>query len=208
MDFNRLSQKYQNFIAPNFQIKVGGVDIVRELFLSVPSCEVDLQHNAMSRFSFKITNAFNWEKRTFVAGNRHKQLDVLSQFGFGEPVEIRFGYGEVGKLVTVMKGIITEVGTSFEEGNTPELEISGYDPLYILSNLHSKLIDENTLDSDQVSRLLSNTSLSSNIQSTDTVKQRIEQGEQETDLAFMKKLAERNGFIFLHEFESTVFWSA
>ena len=106
MDFSELSDKYGKFVAPNFQIMVGGVDIVRELFLSVPSCEIDLQHSAASRFSFKIINAFNWEKRTFVAGERDRPLDILAQFGFGEPVEIRFDYGEVGKLITMMKGII------------------------------------------------------------------------------------------------------
>lgn len=196
MDFSELSNKYGNFVAPNFQIIVGGTDIVRELFLSVPSCEIDLQHNAASRFSFKIINAFNWEKRTFIAGERDKSLDILTKFGFGEPIEIRFGYGEVAKLVTIIKGIITEVGTSFSEGNTPELEVSGYDPLYLISNTRTRFAAEDALDSDPVSQLISPTGLSSEIENTTSVKQRLEQGEQESDLAFLKKLAERNGYIF------------
>lgn len=189
------AEQYGNFTVPNFQVQVGGQDLVRELFLSVPSAEVDLKEKTSGRFSFKVINAFDWELRSFVGGEGEQQIDLLNLFAFGTPVTIRMGYGEVGKLKTIFEGIITEVGTGFNEGQVPELSVSGYDGLYPLTTGRNTRSWEQAHDSDAVSELVGVTGLSPDVQQTDTVKPRIDQS-QESDIAFLQKLAERNGATF------------
>ena len=189
------ADQYGNFTVPSFQVLVGGVDLVRQLLLSVPSAEVDLKEKTSGRFSFKVINAFDWEKKTFVGGDNQQRVDLLSLFAFGSPVEIRFGYGEVAKLKTLITGIITEVGTAFNEGEVPELVVSGYDALYSLTTGKNTQYWEQARDSDAVKELIAVTGLSALVSNTDTVKPRIEQS-QESDMAFIQKLAERNGATF------------
>ena len=87
MRLAEFAKQYGNFTVPTFQVLVAGVDLVRELLLSVPSAEVDLKQKASGRFSFKVTNAFNWEERTFVGGKGERTLDLLELFAYGTPLK-------------------------------------------------------------------------------------------------------------------------
>lgn len=195
MDLRALETTHGDFYVPAFKVTVGGQDLVRELFLTVTRADIDLQQKAAGRFTFTVANAFDWEERAFVAGRGEDQVDLIERFAFGSPVEMFFGYGDVTKLeVPLLRGIVTEIGTSFSDGAIPELTVSGYDDLYPLTVGTEPCHWESVRDSDVVSQLVP-PGLSTEIHRTGCTKPRVEKG-QETDMAFLEKLAKRNQATF------------
>ena len=83
MDVETLEKRHSDFFAPAFVVKVGGDDLVRDLFLTVSSVKVDLKEKAAGRFDLTVTNAFSWEHREFVAGADEERVDLLELFQFG-----------------------------------------------------------------------------------------------------------------------------
>lgn len=190
-----LEDTYGDFYVPAFSVLVGTDDLVRDLFLTVTTVEVGLEEKTPGRFSFTVANAFDWERRAFLTPRAEERTDLVELFEFGSPIEIRLGYGDPSGLTTMLTGLVTEVSTSFSEGSTPELTISGYDKLYSLVNGQNTRQWEDRRDSDSVSDILQPTGLSLDIQQTTPTKPRIDQS-QEADIAFITKLADRNSFTF------------
>lgn len=195
MDVETLEHKHGDYFVPAFVVKLGGDDLVRDLYLTVASVSVDLKEKAAGRFTIQVTNAFDWEDREFVAGAREERIELLDLFRFGATVEIKLGYGEPARLETVIEGTVSELSTGFSAGSAPALDISGYDSLFALSI--GKVTDylENAPDSAYVARIAARHGLSFDGPDTTPEKPRIEQNE-ETDLAFLEKLAERNSATF------------
>jgi len=176
---------------PSARIKVSGKDLVRELLLTVTSVEVDLKMKSSGRFSFSVSNVFDWEAREFLAKAGDEKIDLLSLFAFGSPIQIWLGYDDHGPLTLMFDGLITEINTNFVEGGTPELNIAGYDKLYLLTSGKKTRHWEEVKDSDVVEDILSITGLSTDITQTNPEKIRIDQS-QITDMVFLEKLASRN----------------
>lgn len=191
MDLDALARHHGEFFVPGFTVLVGGEDLVRELNLTVTSVEVDLKERAAARFTFKVANAFSWELRQFVAGRAEEVVDLIERFAFGAPVDVRIGYGEPANHVSLLRGLVTELGTSFASGGTPELTISGYDQLYPLTTGKNTRGWENKPDSVAVQDIARDYALAAAVTRTQPAKPRIDQS-QETDLAFLDKLAKRN----------------
>jgi len=186
-----LEPSYGDFYVPAFSVKVGGRDLVRDHFLTVPSVEVDLKLKMAGRFSFSVANAFDLQQREFVAGADDRVLDLLDLFRFGAEVEIRIGYGEPSKLPLLMVGLVTELRTSFSNG-VPELNVSGFDQLYRLKKSNAPYHREDRRDSDVVADLARRVGISKvDAQRTEPEKARVDKGH-ETDLNFLGKLAKRN----------------
>ena len=194
IELSSLERKYGDFYVPAFKVEVDGQDLVRELYLTVTGVEVDLKQKAAGRFTFTVANSFDWKKRGFAASN-DKSIDLIKLFTFGKNVKVFFGYGDATGLTLMLQGIITELATSFSEGGTPELTVSGYDELFQLSTGKSSRHWEKKRDSEVVSDLVAITSLSRSITQTDPVKNRIDM-TQESELAFLTKIAERNAATF------------
>ncbi|MEM6807839.1 MAG: contractile injection system protein, VgrG/Pvc8 family [Pseudomonadota bacterium] len=191
----RLEDRYGDFYVPAFKVTVGGEDVVRDLFLTVTAADVDLKEKMAGRFNFTVANAFDWERRAFISDAGGSEIDLIELFAFGASIELYFGYGDPTGLTSLLKGMVTEVSTSFKEGNSPELTVSGYDSLYPLVNGKSTRHWEDARDSDAVSDIVAITQMRTDIRSTDPLKRRIDQS-QEADIAFLTKLAERNGATF------------
>ena len=191
MDVETLEQRHGEYFAPTFVVTIGGEDLVRDLYLTVAAVSVDLKEKAAGRFSVTVTNAFSWEDREFIAGARDERIKLLDLFKFGTEVEVRLGYGEPSRLEPVIAGTITELATAFGSGGAPQLELSGYDRLFALTI--GKLTDylENEPDSAYARKIADRHGLTADIVDTTPAKPRIEQNE-ETDLAFLEKLAGRN----------------
>lgn len=195
MKLEAFGATYGDFYVPSFVVKVGAQDLVRELFLTVTSVELDLKEKGAGHFSLGIAGAFDWETREFLARKQEERIDLLDLFAFGSSIEISLGYGEPSRLKPMLKGIVTEVGTGFAAGGSPELKISGFDRLYQLGAGKVTEHWENLRDSDVVQELADKLNLNTTIAETSTVKPRIDQNE-ESDLAFIEKLAGRNTAIF------------
>src|SRR5688572_4955534 len=174
MDLPSLEARYGNFYAPAFKVKVGGKDLVRDLFLSVTQVEVDLEQSAAGHYSFTIANAFDWEAREFVAGAGNSRVDLLGLFSFGSLVDIAFGYAEASQ--TLLIGTVSEVRTSFSEGGIPELTVTGFDRLHKLTvgKASGKPLEQ-ARDSDMVGALVQATGLRTDIRETEPKRPRIEQ---------------------------------
>ncbi|SUS04672.1 conserved hypothetical protein [uncultured Defluviicoccus sp.] len=196
MRLTALETRYGGFYAPAFSAIVGGQDLVRDLFLPVTQVEVDLKQRTANRFSFTVANAFDWEAREFVAGPSEQRINLLELFAFGTRTDIAMGYGDPAKLRVMISGTITEIGTSFAEGGAPALTISGYDGLFPLTVGQKTRHWEERRDSDVVLAIASEAKLSATVVQTDPVKRRVDQNQQ-TDLDFIGKLAERNYATFL-----------
>ena len=195
MELHELEPNKGEFYVPTYAIKVGGQDLLRDLLLAITSVEVDLKQKAAGHFNFTLKNAFDWESREFVAEHEEKRIDLMELFAFGSAIEISFGYGDPSKLTLLLKGIITEISTNFTEGGSPGLTISGYDGLYPLTVGKNTRHWEDARDSEVVSDITGGERFSIDVVQTNPVKPRIDQN-QETDIAFLSKLADRNGVTF------------
>ena len=195
MKLAEADDQVNDFYVPSFLIKVGGKDVLRGLFLAVTSIEVDLKLKVPGRFSFSIDSAFDWEKREFVAGEDESRVDLLDLFAFGVSIEILLGYDEPSKLKPMLKGVVTEIGTSFAGDGTPGLTVSGYDQLYALSVGRQTRHWERSYFSDAVSAVAAANSLPAAVGKTALLETRIDQC-QESDLAFIERVAERTASVF------------
>ena len=97
----------------------------------------------------------------------------------------------------MLTGVITEITTDFGAGSTPALTVSGYDNLYPLTVGKNSRHWENKPDSVAVEDLARRSNVATDVRATSPVKLRIDQNN-ETDMAFVGKLAERNGATFYH----------
>jgi phage protein D len=195
VDLKRLDKTYGDFYVPAFRVKAGKQDLIRNLYLTVTGVEIELKEKTAGRFSFTVASAFDWETREFLAHKGEDRVDLLDLFAFGSSIEVAFGYGDPTQLKPILSGIVTEIGTSFSESGGPELKIAGYDGMYPLTSGKSTRHWENKRDSDAVREVVKDKNLKPRVIETSPVKERIDQNE-ESDLAFIEKLAGRNGSTF------------
>jgi uncharacterized protein len=190
MELATLSNKYGNFFAPAFAVRLGRNDLTRDLLVAMSQVEVDLVLGASARFSFTVVNSYNIESHTFVTGRGLKILDLLK---FGTEVDICVGYGDARSVPVIASGMITEITTNFPESGTPELSIAGYDHAFPLTIGKSTRTWPGALDSDAAHKIASFHNINARIESTKERHAHIEQN-QESDFEFLKKLADRNHF--------------
>lgn len=192
MDLAELSVSNGGFYVPTWQILVDGKDLLRDLLVAVSQVEADLVLSAAGRFSFTVVDAYNILKSNFISG---KGQDILKLLSFGAVVEIRMGYGDASKLSPIMTGVITEIGTSFPESGYPELSVAGYDHSFPMTVGKNSKTWSKASDSDVVAEIARFHNLQGDIETTLEKHAQIEQN-QESDMEFIKKLAERNHFEF------------
>jgi phage protein D len=162
----------------------------------VTQVEAGLVLGAASRFSFTIVDAYDIEHGVF---SSEAVTDVLKLLAFGTQIDICMGYGDARSMPRVISGLIAEIGTSFPETGIPELSIAGYDNAFPLMNGTNTRSWTNARDSDAVAAIASFHNLASKIDSTSEQHAQIEQNQQ-SDIDFIKKLADRNHFeIFVDE---------
>jgi phage protein D len=190
MELATLSNRYGNFYAPAFAVRMGRNDLTRDLLLAIAQVEVDLVLGAAARFSFNIVNAYSFKDHAFVTGRGTKVLDVLK---FGAEVELSLGYGDAKTVPLMASGMITEITTSFPETGAPELSIAGYDHAFPMTVGKSARTWTKALDSDAAHEIASFHNLNAKIETTKERHSQIEQN-QESDFEFLKKLADRNHF--------------
>lgn len=192
MELAALSERHGAFYAPTFTVEVSGQDLMRELAIGVTQVEVDLSLGAAGHFSFVVAGTYDLEGRAFVSGLGRQVLEVLT---FGAGVEIGMGYGDRARLPKLITGVVTEITTSFTEGGTPELAVSGYDHSFPMTLGKRSQSWKDSADSDVVQELARSHNVAADIESTTEKHAQIEQN-QESDFEFIKKLAERNHYEF------------
>jgi uncharacterized protein len=183
---------HDRFYAPAFLIRVGGLDLLRDLFLAVTSVSVDLKERTAGRFSFTVASSFDWKSHDFQSKDATR-MDLLTVFAFGSRVEIALGY--VSRLPVMIRGFVTEISASFAAGSTPQLTISGVDGLYPLT-VGTRTRDwEDEPESVVAETLAMEAHLDADVDPTHPVFRRIDQTN-ENDLAYLLKLAKKYGATF------------
>jgi uncharacterized protein len=189
MELAALSEKYGDFYAPAFTVRLAGADIVRDLLVAVSQVEAELVMGAASHFSFTLANCYNLKSGQFETGRGRPLLDLLA---LGTEVEVCIGYGDSATTPTTMIGQVTKLSTNFPETGAPELVVSGYDhgfPLTLGKNSDSW---KERKDSDVVQLIAGGFHhLATAIDDTGDTHRQIEQN-QLSDWEFLKTLAERN----------------
>src|SRR5437764_15314199 len=100
MELSTLSDRYGNFYAPAFSLRIGGDDLVRDLFIPVSQVEADVVLGAAARFSFSVVNSDNIKSHAFETGRR---ADLLNLLNFGAEVSIAMGDGDARSVPLVDK---------------------------------------------------------------------------------------------------------
>jgi hypothetical protein len=200
MELATLSRGYGDFYAPAYALRLGRADLMRELLVAVSQVEVDLMLGAASRFSFTITDCYNQKLQAFQTGGGANLLGLLD---FGTKIEVCLGYGDARSTPTAVRGMITEIATSFPDGGSPELAIAGYDHGFALTIGKSSRSWKEARDSDAVHEIAGFHNLGASIETTRQEHAQIEQN-QESDWEFLKKLADRNHFELYVDESSTL----
>jgi len=190
MELATLASNYGDFYAPSYAVRIGSDDLMRDLLVAVSQMEVDLVLGTASRFTFTVSDSYSQKLHAFRSGAGD---DVLSLLAFGTEVAICMGYGDSKSMPAVMRGVITEIATSFPDGGSPELTIAGYDHGFPLTLGKYSRTWSKARDSDAAHELASLNNLDEAIETTDEKHAQIEQS-QESDWEFLKKLADRNYF--------------
>lgn len=190
MELVTLANGYKHFFAPAYTVRLGSADLMRDLSVAVSQVEVEMVLGAASRFSFTVVNCYSHKLHAF---KTERGADVLSLLSFGTDVEVRLGYGDAQSQRVAVKGMITEITTSFPDGGAPELSIAGYDHGFPLTVGKSSRTWAKSRDSDAAHEIASFNNLDAVIETTAEKHAQIEQS-QESDWEFLKKLAERNHF--------------
>lgn len=107
-----------------------GQDLLHAHGLAFTNVEVDLGLSMAGTFKFTVTDSFDIGRAEFLTARGRPALDLLK---LGTRVWIRMGYGDRSGQQLLLSGYITNVGTSFNEGASPDLEVSGQDALYRLT---------------------------------------------------------------------------
>jgi phage protein D len=192
----KLEDDHGNFYVPTFRIEVGGADIVTERFLEVSTVQVDNTLKGADRFSFTVNSTFNFQTREFA--------HLTDLFAFGAAVVIYFGYQGKEKLKLMHRGIVTAVQTSFPASGLPQINVSGYDRTYCMGKGKQSRNWADKTDSEIVSLVADEYGLSPQVVDTQVKFPKIEQS-QESDLQFLEKLAERNGYE-IYAFDNDLFF--
>lgn len=120
MDYLALEKKYHNFYAPNFMIKVGGQDLLKE-HVEIFSVTVNNTLEGADDCSFSVNNPFDPDGETF------RYLAEGGLFEVDEELEVLVGYGDRSQLTSIFLGIITAVDVTFPANGISQLNIKGYD---------------------------------------------------------------------------------
>jgi uncharacterized protein len=192
MELAAVSKNYNHFYVPAFSVRIGEKDLVRDLGIAVNQVEVDRSLSAAGRFAFTVVNGYNFEKQRFVDAHGGSILDVLK---FGALVEIAIGYRDYERLPVLLTGMITEIGTGFSDSGSPELSVAGYDHSFPMMLGKRSQSWSTSKDSDTVRKLASHHNLAADVTETKLPLPQIEQN-QESDLEFLKKIAQRNHYEF------------
>jgi uncharacterized protein len=190
MDLQTFSSENDNFYSPAAVVELFGSDVMRTMGMAVSQLEIERSVGTAGRFSFTLTDCYEFEHREF---RTQHGVNVFELLRLGASIKIRLGYGDTSKMPILLWGIVTEVRTEFPETGSPELHISGFD------NAHPMTMGKNsnswkyTKDSNVARDIASFHSLNAKIEETTTEQRQIEQN-QESDFEFLKKLADRNSY--------------
>lgn len=185
LDYAKIEEKYRNFYAPTFVVKLEGQQALGQ-GMEIPEVNVTNPINEADQFSFSVNNAFDPIKKDF------KWLDEF--FTPGRSVEISMGYTD--RLEPMLFGQIRSVKFNFPAGGLPSLEVSGLDISHGMMEGKKSESWKDVKDSDVVREIAKKYKIPNlEITATEVKYPKVEK-EGQTDFQFLNDLADRNNFEF------------
>jgi phage protein D/phage baseplate assembly protein gpV len=135
------------------------------------------------------------------------ELVDTNKFPLGKPVEIEIKSRGTESTATVIKGEITAIEPEFRDGGDAILTVRGYDKSHRLNRGTKTEAFINVKDSDIATEIAGNVGLSPQVDTTSEVHDHVYQDNQ-SDLAFLHMLAQRNGFEVFVDDEKLYFQKA
>jgi phage protein D len=138
--FSDLAKKYDDFLAPNFVVLLGGRDLLKK-DVEVVNLTVKLSVSEHDYFSVTLNNPYDVEDNTFLF-SRDEYLNMIK---VGQKAELKLGYCD--KLTQVFVGTVENVSTSFPAAGQSQVVVSGYDrSRQMVKNAKFKRIQKKTYD--------------------------------------------------------------
>ncbi|MCP4367929.1 MAG: phage late control D family protein [Deltaproteobacteria bacterium] len=176
---------------PEFTIEINGKETSADVSKNITSITVDQVLNKPNNFSFKVQDDSK--------GGRFQWLghDV---FKFGNDVTIHMGY--VQNMHKLIEGKIQNIKASFSKGLAPTFTVEGSDNAYdFLMGKSDPRVFNKKKDSDIVKEIaqIGKTKLTAVVDETKEVFPKKTKKGEKSYFAFLKELAESNGFEFYLE---------
>jgi uncharacterized protein len=188
MKLVEFSNRYHDFYAPTFVVRLNGTDLMRDHLVAVSQVEVNLKLGVASLFSLTLTNCYSHKRHKFLTGNDD---DLLEAITFGAKVEISMGYRDEQSTSLMLSGIVTEISTNFVESGSPEIAVAGMDNGFLLTIGKNSRSWSRRKDSAVANEIAALHNLNTVIEQTREERPHIEQNQQ-SDWEFLKTLADRN----------------
>lgn len=186
MDFKEIEKKNLNFYAPRFEVESEGKNLLRK-GAPITSVEVIEKLNDSARFSIQINDHFDVKTETF------EWLDN-PLFQVGKPVTIKMGYG--ANLQTMLIGRIENINSSLFSTASPTLGVEGYDLAYDLKKPSDERSFDNVKDSDIAQTLAGEIRLTSVVDPTTVIHEKVIKKSDTSYFNFLKERAARVGYEF------------
>lgn len=195
-----LLKKYHDFYAPEAIVFINDEKVTKH-GIGIVELKIEQSLSGANSFSFTVANALDYEY------NLNKKYTDLLQFG--NKVEIKIGYRSEYK--SIITGVITSISWNFTEENYLDVEVEGYDYLFLLTKGKSnKAPWKNRKDSDIVKDIVQQTKYNVikhiHIDNTETDCSYRRQEKSESDYDFIvNHLAKKNGYEVFVEGEDFYF---
>jgi phage protein D len=188
MAIEKLSSSTFNYYAPRFEIEIQDSKLTADMSKAIVSVTIEEKLDEGASFSLKINDEFDLETQTF------KWLDH-QLFNVGNTVKIKIGYES--SLQNILEGNITGLESDFFASETPTITVRGQDLSYdVMKRRSPEQTFVNQTYSDIASAIVKKAGLSAKTGTTQQFAPVVRKSNQESNFAFLEKLAREVGFQF------------
>ncbi len=193
MTIEKIALQTMNYYAPAFEVEIEGEKLAAEMSKAILSVTVEEKMDALAGFSITISDGFDMKTQTFKWLDHplfHKDNKEESK------ITIRMGYSD--NLSEMFRGKITGIESSFFSGEPPTVTIKGED--LSIHEMTAPTPEKAFIDmkySDVVKTIASAIGLNAVVDETGKYEPVLRKTNEESYLAFIKKLGDRVGYEFM-----------
>ena len=185
-----------DYYAPDYKIEIDGYELDQATKGDVLNVSVKMDSDNPTGFTLTVNN-WDDKKRKFKYSDSHT-------FEVGNRIHIKMGYA--GKLLSMVRGVITSMAASFPESGSPTIGVSGVDALFRLKDKKPGPEDRKTFPNMKDWEIAREVAMRNNLKFKGT-----EEGEKrdlvvqkdQDELKFLKELASRIDFDCYIRFDPT-----
>lgn len=188
-EFKDMSDKYDEFIKPSYDISIDGTSITKDKN-NIKEIKVELSVRGIAGIgTFIIGDCYDSKKRSF-------NSEIISKLKLGKKVSISLGYSD--KNTEIFVGYIESINFEFNQDEAPSISIVCMDVIHIL--MQNQAVEQKGNEkalSDIVTVLINKQKSFAKIGQIDSITVSGTQIVQNvSDYEFIKKAADANGYEF------------